>query len=121
MTGTTTPPNPKALSGRLDEALRGHDLRSVPFLGAHALRRTYADRAYAKQVARAEFPQLPGEVIDSAIDTELQYRIPSQSVVVDPTQWSNLMTMQKYLGNIQGTTSFAQIVDNDFASKAAAA
>ena len=85
-----------------------------------AMRRTYADPAYAKQVARAEFPQLPPDVIDSAIDTELQYRIPSQSVVVDRTQWSNLMTMQKYLGNIQGTTSFAQIVDNTFADKAAA-
>ena len=84
-----------------------------------AMRRTYADPAYAKQVARAEFPQLSAAVIDSAIDTELKYRIPSQSIVVDRTQWTNLMTMQKYLGNIQGTTSFDQIVDNSFADKAA--
>ena len=85
-----------------------------------AMKRTYADPAYAKQVARAEFPQLPGDVIDSAIDTELQYRIPSQSVLVDQTQWDNLIKMQVYLGNIKGTTTFAQIVDNRFAQKALA-
>lgn len=85
-----------------------------------AMKRTYADPAYAKQVARAEFPQLPADVIDNAIDTELQYRIPSQSVLVDQTQWSNLIKMQVYLGNIKGTTTFAQIVDNSFARKAVA-
>ncbi len=85
-----------------------------------AMHRTYGDPAYAKQIARAEFPQLPPAVIDSAIDTELKYRIPSQSVVVDRTQWANLMKMQVYLGNIKGTTTFDQIVDNSFADKAAA-
>jgi NitT/TauT family transport system substrate-binding protein len=85
-----------------------------------AMRRVYADSAYAKAVARKEFPELPGEVINRAIDAELQYRIPSQSVVVDRTQWENLLQMQIYLKNIKGTTTFAQIVDNSFADKAVA-
>ncbi len=84
-----------------------------------AMHRTYSDPAFAKQVARQEFPQLSPDVIDNAIDTELQYRIPSQSVVVDEAQWANLMTMQVYLKNIRGTTRFDQIVDNSFANKAA--
>ena len=85
-----------------------------------AMHRTYSDPAYAKQVARQEFPQLAGSVIDSAIDTELKYRIPSESVIVDKAQWANLMKMQVYLKNIKGTTTFDQIVDNSFARKAAA-
>ena len=36
-----TPPNPKALSSRYEHAIRGHDLRRVPYLGPHTLRRTY--------------------------------------------------------------------------------
>ncbi|MGI4747437.1 MAG: ABC transporter substrate-binding protein [Janthinobacterium lividum] len=85
-----------------------------------AMRRTYADPGFAKEVARIEFPELSSDVIDNAIDTELQYRIPSESVVVDEAQWTNLMNMQVYLKNIQGTTKFEQIVDNSFAKKAAA-
>jgi NitT/TauT family transport system substrate-binding protein len=85
-----------------------------------AMRRVYGDPAYAKAVARREFPELPGDVVDRAIDAELQYRIPSESVVVDRTQWENLMQMQIYLKNIKGTTTFAHIVDNSFAYKAVA-
>jgi NitT/TauT family transport system substrate-binding protein len=85
------------------------------------MRKTYGDPGYAKQVAQKEFPQLSPAVIDSAIDSELKYKIPSQSVVVDPTQWANLMAMQVYLKNIKGTTTFEQIVDNSFATRAASA
>ena len=85
-----------------------------------AMRRTYSDPAFAKQVAAKEFPQLSAAVIASAIDSELKYKIPSQTVVVDRAQWANLMAMQVYLKNIKGTTTFDQIVDNTFANKAAA-
>ena len=81
-------------------------------------RRVYGDAPYAKTIARKEFPDLPGDVVDKAIDAELEYKIPAQSVVVEPKQWANLMAMQKYLGNVKGTTTFAQIVNNSFAEKA---
>ncbi|TCK30294.1 NitT/TauT family transport system substrate-binding protein [Ancylobacter aquaticus] len=83
-----------------------------------ASRKTYADPAFAKKVARLEFPDLPGEVVDKAIDAQLKYLIPAQSVVTKPDQWKNLMDMQIYLGNIKGTVSFDQIIDNSFADKA---
>ncbi len=83
-------------------------------------RRVYGDPAYAKTIARKEFPDLPGDVVDKAIDAELKYLIPAQNVPVDVAQWDNLMAMQKYLGNVKGTTTFAQIVDNSFADKAKA-
>jgi NitT/TauT family transport system substrate-binding protein len=81
-------------------------------------RRVYGDPAYAKSIARKEFPDLPGDVVDKAIDAEIQYKIPAEHVVVERAQWDNLMTMQKYLKNVKGTTSFEQIVDNSFAEKA---
>jgi NitT/TauT family transport system substrate-binding protein len=85
-----------------------------------ASRKTYADPAFAKQVARQEFPDLPGDVVDKAIDAELKYLIPAQSVVTKPDQWKNLMEMQVYLGNAKGTIPFDQIIDNSFADKAVA-
>jgi NitT/TauT family transport system substrate-binding protein len=81
-------------------------------------RRVYSDPDYAKSVARQEFPDLPAAVVNAAIDSELEYKIPAQSVIVDQAQWDNLIKMQVYLKNIKGTTTFAQIVDNTFAKKA---
>ncbi len=85
-----------------------------------ASRKTYADPAFAKHVARQEFPDLPGDVVDKAIDAELKYLIPAQSVVTKQDQWKNLMEMQVYLGNAKGTIPFDQIIDNSFADKAVA-
>jgi NitT/TauT family transport system substrate-binding protein len=83
-----------------------------------ASRKTYADPAFSKQVARKEFPDLPGDVVDKAIDAELKYLIPAQSVITKPDQWKNLMDMQVYLGNAKGTITYDQIIDNSFAEKA---
>jgi NitT/TauT family transport system substrate-binding protein len=83
-------------------------------------RRTYADTAFAKQVARQEFPDLAGDVVDKAIDAELKYLIPAQSVITKEDQWKNLMDMQVYLGNAKGSIPFDQIIDNSFAQKAIA-
>jgi NitT/TauT family transport system substrate-binding protein len=86
-----------------------------------ASRMTYADPDFSKEVARKEFPDLPPEVVDAAIDAELEYLIPAQTVVVQRDQWDNLMAMQLYLGNIKGTIPFEEIIDNSFAEKAVAA
>lgn len=83
-------------------------------------RKTYADPAFAKQVARQEFPDLPGDVVDKAIEAELKYLIPAQSVITKQDQWKNLMDMQVYLGNAKGSITFDQIIDNSFAEKAIA-
>jgi NitT/TauT family transport system substrate-binding protein len=83
-----------------------------------AARLTYADPDYAKEVARLEFPDLPPEVVDAAIDAELEYLIPAQSVLVKEDQWQNLIDMQVYLGNVKGEIPFAEIIDNSFAENA---
>ena len=82
-------------------------------------RLTYSDPDFAKEVARMEFSDLPPEVVDAAIDAQLQFKIPAESVIVKEDQWANLMAMQVYLGNVKGTLSFDEIIDNSFAEKAA--
>lgn len=83
-----------------------------------ASRLTYADPDFAKQVAREEFPDLPPEVVDAAIDAQLEYLIPAQSVLVKEDQWQNLIDMQVYLGNVKGEIPFEEIIDNSFAENA---
>jgi len=46
-----------------------------------ASRKTYADPAFSRRSRRKEFPDLPGDVVDKAIDAELKFLIPAQSVV----------------------------------------
>lgn len=86
-----------------------------------ASRLTYSDPDFAKEVARKEFPDLPPEVVDAAIEAQLEFKIPAETVVVQRDQWDNLMDMQLYLGNIEGTIPFDEIIDNSFAEKAVAA
>ncbi len=83
-----------------------------------ASRLTYADPDFAKEVARKEFPDLPPEVVDAAIDAQLEYLIPAQSVLVKEDQWQNLIDMQVYLGNVKGEVPFDEIIDNSFAENA---
>ena len=78
----------------------------------------YAKPDFAKQVAREEFPDLPAAVVDKAIEMQFEFKIPAQSVRVDEKQWENLITMQKYLGNVKGTIAFKDMIDNSYAEKA---
>ena len=84
-----------------------------------ASRMTYAKPDFAKEVARKEFPDLAADVVNKAMDMQLQFKIPAQSVKTDPKQWENLMKMQKYLGNVKGTIPFKDIIDNSYADVAA--
>lgn len=84
-------------------------------------RLTYADPDFAKEVARKEFPDLAPEVVDAAIDAQLEFRIPAESVIVQRDQWDNLMDMQIYLQNVKGSIPFEEIIDNSFAEAAVAA
>jgi NitT/TauT family transport system substrate-binding protein len=82
-------------------------------------RLVYADPAYAKKVARMEFPDLPGDVVDKAIDAEIKYQIPAATVVTQTDAWNKLMEMQKFLGNVKYSIPMAEVIDNSFAEKAA--
>jgi NitT/TauT family transport system substrate-binding protein len=83
-----------------------------------ASRLTYADRDFAKEVAKNEFPDLDPAVVEAAIDAQLEYRIPAETVVVQRDQWDNLMDMQVYLKNVEGSVPFEEVIDNSFAEKA---
>ena len=81
-------------------------------------RLVYSDPAYAKKVARLEFPDMPGDVVDKAIDAEIKFKIPAETVVTQADEWNNLMTMQKFLGNVKYAIPMEEVIDNSFADKA---
>jgi len=81
-------------------------------------RLVYADPAYAKKVARLEFPDLDGAIVDKAIDAEIKYLIPAATVVTQADAWNKLMEMQKFLGNVKYSIPMDQVIDNSFAEKA---
>jgi NitT/TauT family transport system substrate-binding protein len=81
-------------------------------------RLVYADPAYAKKVARLEFPDLAPEVVDKAIDAQIKFQIPAATVVTQAEGWNKLMEMQKFLGNVKYSIPMDQVVDNSFAEKA---
>ena len=81
-------------------------------------RLVYADPAYAKKVARLEFPDMPGDVVDKAIDAEIKFKIPAETVVTQADAWNNLMAMQKFLGNVKYSIPMEKVIDNSFAEKA---
>ena len=81
-------------------------------------RLVYADPAYAKKVARLEFPDLDGAIVDKAIDAQLKYRIPAETVVTQTDAWNKLMEMQKFLGNVKYSIPMDQVIDNSYAEKA---
>jgi NitT/TauT family transport system substrate-binding protein len=81
-------------------------------------RLVYADPAYAKKVARLEFPDLEGAIVDKAIDAEIKYQIPAATVVTQADAWNKLMEMQKFLGNVKYSIPMDQVVDNSYAEMA---
>ncbi|HEY7644264.1 MAG TPA: ABC transporter substrate-binding protein [Hyphomicrobiales bacterium] len=81
-------------------------------------RLVYSDPAYAKKIARLEFPDMPGDVVDKAIDAEIKFKIPAETVVTQPDEWNNLMAMQKFLGNVKYSIPMDKVIDNSYADKA---
>ena len=73
----------------------------------------------AKAVARQEFPNLPPDVVDAAIQRQIDNHIPASTTAVSETGWNALMTMGRQLGNCSCDVPFNQIVDNSFAQQAA--
>ena len=82
-------------------------------------RLVYADPAYTKKVARLEFPDIDGAVVDKAIDAELTFKIPAQTVVTQADAWNKLIEMQVFLGNIKNSIPMSEVIDNSFAERAA--
>jgi NitT/TauT family transport system substrate-binding protein len=81
---------------------------------------TYAHPDGAKAVARQEFPTLPPNVVDAAVQREIDNHIPSNTLAVQQDGWSKLMNLGQQLGNCACNVAFNEIVDNSFAQKAAA-
>jgi NitT/TauT family transport system substrate-binding protein len=80
---------------------------------------TYAHPDSAKAIARQEFPTLPANVVDAAVQRLIDNHIPSATLAVQQDGWNKLMQLGQQLGNCGCNVPFSEIVDNSFAQKAA--
>ncbi|PAU76524.1 ABC transporter substrate-binding protein [Halomonas salipaludis] len=77
----------------------------------------HADADTAKAVARMEFGDLQGDVVDAAVQRMIDNNVYPESVTITEDAFTNAIEMQQFVGNIQGEMYYDDIVDASFASE----
>lgn len=77
----------------------------------------HADAEIAKAVARLEFGDLQGDVVDAAVQRMIDNNVYPESVMITEEAFTNAIEMQQFVGNIQGEMYYDDIVDISFASE----
>lgn len=77
----------------------------------------HSDADAAKAVAREEFGDLSGEVVDAAVQRMIDNNVYPESVTITEDAFTNAIEMQQFVGNIQGEMYYEDIVDDTFAAK----
>lgn len=79
-----------------------------------SLRLIYENPEKAKEVARKEFPELEGEVINSAIDRMISSNVYPQSAKVSEEAFKVSINIQKFVGNIKKDMMYEDVVESSF-------
>jgi NitT/TauT family transport system substrate-binding protein len=77
----------------------------------------HSDAETAKAVARIEFGDLQGDVVDAAVQRMIDNNVYPESVMITEDAFTNAIEMQQFVGNIQGEMYYDDIVDASFASE----
>ena len=77
----------------------------------------HTDADVAKAVAREEFGDLSGEVVDAAVQRMIDNNVYPESVTITEDAFTNAIEMQQFVGNIEGEMYYEDIVDDSFAAK----
>ncbi|TVP48150.1 MAG: ABC transporter substrate-binding protein [Halomonas sp.] len=77
----------------------------------------HSDADTAKAVARLEFGDLQGDVVDAAVQRMIDNNVYPESVMITEEAFTNAIEMQQFVGNIQGEMYYDDIVDASFASE----
>jgi NitT/TauT family transport system substrate-binding protein len=77
----------------------------------------HSDAETAKAVARIEFGDLQGDVVDAAVQRMIDNNVYPENVMITEDAFTNAIEMQQFVGNIQGEMYYDDIVDASFASE----
>ncbi|AXY41659.1 ABC transporter substrate-binding protein [Halomonas sp. JS92-SW72] len=77
----------------------------------------HSDAETAKAVARIEFGDLQGDVVNAAVQRMIDNNVYPESVMITEDAFTNAIEMQQFVGNIQGEMYYDDIVDASFASE----
>ncbi|MEH6642169.1 ABC transporter substrate-binding protein [Vreelandella glaciei] len=82
-----------------------------------SLKLIHSDADIAKAVARLEFGDLQGEVVDAAVQRMIENSVYPESVMITEDAFTNAIEMQQFVGNIKGEMYYEDIVDASFANE----
>ena len=77
----------------------------------------HSDADIAKAVARLEFGDLQGDVVDAAVQRMIDNSVYPESVMITEDAFTNAIEMQQFVGNIKGDMYYEDIVDASFAGE----
>lgn len=77
----------------------------------------HADADTAKAVARLEFGDLQGDVVDAAVQRMIDNNVYPENVMITEEAFTNAIEMQQFVGNIKGEMYYDDIVDASFSSE----
>ncbi|WP_218015036.1 ABC transporter substrate-binding protein [Cobetia sp. 5-25-4-2] len=78
----------------------------------------HTDSDVAKAVAREEFGDLSGEVVDAAVQRMIENNVYPKDVMITKEAFTNAIEMQQFVGNIKSEMYYDDIVDDSFSIKA---
>ncbi|HHD63115.1 MAG TPA: ABC transporter substrate-binding protein [Desulfobulbaceae bacterium] len=82
-----------------------------------AYRFVYSNFDGVVEVAQAEFPDFPSEVIRLGVKRMIDDKTIPRSVLVKETSWNEAVALRQYIGDLKGNAPFRDNVDNRFARK----
>jgi NitT/TauT family transport system substrate-binding protein len=77
----------------------------------------HSDADTAKAVARLEFGDLQGDVVDAAVQRMIDNNVYPENVMITEEAFTNAIEMQQFVGNIKGEMYYDDIVDASFSSE----
>jgi NitT/TauT family transport system substrate-binding protein len=75
--------------------------------------------ATARAVAEKEFPTLPKNVVDTAVDRLIKDDVYAKKPDITPEAFKNALALQEFIGNVKpGSVAYSKVVDDKFALNA---
>ncbi|PLR86695.1 ABC transporter substrate-binding protein [Bacillus sp. V33-4] len=79
-----------------------------------SLKLIHKDPETAKKVAKKEFPELDGDVIDQAVQRMIDSNVYPENVEITTEAFKTAIDMQKFVGNIKNEMKYEDIVNSEF-------
>ncbi|WP_337100307.1 ABC transporter substrate-binding protein [Paenibacillus sp. YIM B09110] len=74
----------------------------------------HADATGTKEIAKKEFPNLDGAVVEQAVQRMIESKVYPQDGLLTEAAFQNAVDMQKFIGNLKVDIAYGDMVDTSF-------